>query len=271
MASTTIKGDLMSTNKPSVYEINKASVLRRFAAWLIDFIIFVVLATGLLSLTSIIFNYDAEFAKVEEKYLEHGIYTLNPSATDGSNKYITCTYYREDRTVDETSACYIAWNEFFEDEEAVAQRMKCDTLMIIMLTTSSLIALLLTEFILPLIFKNGQTIGKKIMHIGLIGNDRIRIRVWQLFARVIIGRFVIETMIPIYCVVYAFINTTGGLLGLLIIIIIAIIEVAMLGATKNNQLIHDFVSSTVVIDMDSQYIARNRQDLEDKINEMVKD
>ena len=269
MARYQTQGDLMQTNKPSVYEINKASVLKRFASFLIDMIILVVLITGIFALMSIILHYDEEYAKVEEKYVEHGVYVLNPSSTSDSDKYITCSYYDEYGEVDENSSCYLAWKEFYEDEEALALRSKCDNLVIVMLSTSSLIALLISEFAVPLIFKNGQTLGMKIMHVGVIGTDRIRIRTWQLFSRVIIGRYAVETMIPIYCVVYMMINPTGGLLGLLIIIVLAIAEVLFLGLTKNNQVIHDLVSATVVIDIDSQFIAKNRDELEAHINEIV--
>ena len=260
------QGDLMQTNKPSVYEINHASILRRFATLLIDSILLVVLITGLFALMSIIFDYDAKYAQVEEKYVEHGVYIPSSSTESG---YTPCSYYDENGVADETSACWLAWEDFYQDEEAVAMRAKCDNLIIVMLSSSALIALLISEFAVPLLFKNGQTLGMKIMHTGVIGNDRIKIRGWQLFARVIIGRYVVETMIPIYSVVYMMINPSGGMLGLLVIVGLLIAEVVFLGFTKNHQVVHDLVSATVVIDMDSQFIAKNREELEAHINETV--
>lgn len=262
-------GDLMNrTYRPSVYDINKASILRRFAAFLIDMILLVVLATGLATLISKIVDYDGNYARLEEKYLEHGIYSLNPDASGEEDKYIACVVeYDENGKPLSNDACYLSWQDFYADAEAVKYSGICDNLMIVMLSMSSLVGLLILEFAVPLILKKGKTVGKLIMHIGLLGTDRVKIRSWQLFARVVIGRFAIETMIPIFCIVFAFINPRGGLLGVIVIAVLATVECLCVGFTKNSQALHDIVGSTVVVDSDSQFFANSKEELEQRLAE----
>ena len=87
------------------------------------------------------------------------------------------------------------------------------------------------------------------------------------FARVVIGRFAIETMIPIFCIVFAFINPRGGLLGVIIIAVLATVECLCVGFTKNSQALHDIVGSTVVVDSDSQFFANSKEELEQRLAE----
>ncbi len=251
--------------KPSVYGINNASLLKRFAAWLIDMIIIVVLATGFCSLTSIVVKYDDHYQQLEQKYLDYGLISANPDAAENENPYISCEIKYDNGEIVAGDPCYASWQEFYKDSEAVKLSQTCDNLMLVILSVGSLLAVLIVEFVVPLLFKNGQTLGKKIMHIALMGNDGIKIRTWMLFARTIIGRYVLETIVPIYCVVYAFINPTGGLLGVIILIVLCAAELLCVGLTTRRAAIHDLVGGTISVDADTQFIARNKQDLEARI------
>ena len=71
-------------------------------------------------------------------------------------------------------ACYLSWQDFYADAEAIKYSGICDNLMIVMLSMSSLVGLLILEFAVPLILKKGKTVGKLIMHIGLLGTDRVK-------------------------------------------------------------------------------------------------
>ena len=252
----------------SVYSLNKASLLKRIAAFIIDIILVIIIATGVGTLVSKVVDYDSHYAKLEEKYIEHGMYIPNPEYKEGEPEYIACEIqFTEKGEVVSNDPCYAAMNSFAKDEEAVRYSDLCDTLVLMILSVSCLIGVVIIDFVIPLLFKNGQTLGKKIMHIGLIGNDGIKIRPWMLFARTIIGRFAIETMVPLYCVLFLFVNITGGLVGILVLIILAIIELACLGFTKNHCAIHDIAGGTVVIDIDSQFIPKNRVELENAIKQ----
>ena len=113
---------------------------------------------------------------------------------------------------------------------------------------------------MPLILGNGQTLGKKIFGIALIRQDGVKLNTMQLFARTLLGKFTIETMLPVYMLVMVFFNIMG-LDGLMIIAGIWIAQLILLVVTRNNQLLHDLLAGTVVVDMASQRIFKTTDDL----------
>ena len=58
----------------------------------------------------------------------------------------------------------------------------------------------------PLKLGNGQTIGKKVFGIGVMRVDGVQLTTIQLFIRTILGKFTLETMIPVYIVLMIFFN-----------------------------------------------------------------
>ena len=236
------------------YGINNASVLKRAMAFLVDLILLIVLATGLLYVSGKVFDYDGNYAKLEEKYEYYGIYT--GTTTDGV-KDACVIEYNEDGSIKEDDPCYLNWKAFNADEEAMYYRTKCDNLMLLMLSSSTFLAVIILEFILPLIFKNGRTLGSLLMHIGLIRSDGVKATPVQLFARAVIGRWGIETMIPLLSFAFAMVNPSGGLMGMIIIFVFLIIETICIGFTKNHTSIHDLIPGLVCVDNDSQFYAND--------------
>ena len=82
----------------------------------------------------------------------------------------------------------------------------------------------------------------------------------QLFARTLLGKFTIETMLPVYMLVMALFNLMGRD-GLMIIAGIWIAQLILLVVTRNNQLLHDLLAGTVAVDMASQRIFKTTDDL----------
>ena len=116
-----------------------------------------------------------------------------------------------------------------------------------------LLVYLVLEFFVPLIFGNGQTVGKKIFAIGVMQQNHVRITPTQLFVRSILGKCTVETMVPMLIALMIFIGSLGAV-GTGVLIVMLIMQIVMMIATKTNSTIHDVLSATVVVDMHSQMI-----------------
>ena len=102
-------------------------------------------------------------------------------------------------------------------------------------------------------FKNGQTIGKKVFALGVMHTNSVRITTLALFVRSILGKYTIETMVPVLLIIRMFFGS-GGILGLIIMLILLIMQIVFMATTKGRLAIHDMLSSTVVVDLPSQRI-----------------
>ena len=109
------------------------------------------------------------------------------------------------------------------------------------------------EFVIPLMLKNGQTIGKKVFGIGVMREDGVKVTAPLMFIRALLGKYTIETMVPIYL----FILIQFGLMGIIAYVIIALVlitQVVAVCATHTHSAIHDKFSRTVTVDFQSQKI-----------------
>ena len=84
----------------------------------------------------------------------------------------------------------------------------------------------------------------------------------QMFVRTVLGKFTVEIMIPVYVVLMIFFNTTG-LGGTLLLGALLVAQILIMALSANNYLIHDLLAGTVVVDVASQMIFRDTQDLID--------
>ena len=133
-------------------------------------------------------------------------------------------------------------------------------LSLIITTLALLAAYLLLEFMVPLLLKNGQTLGKKIFGVALIREDGVQLNTVQLFTRTVLGKFTVETMIPVFVVIMLFFNT-ADMLSLLLLEGLAIGQMVCVLVTRTNSAIHDKLAGTVAVDFSSQMIFRATEDL----------
>ena len=92
-------------------------------------------------------------------------------------------------------------------------------LTLVITSISILLGYLLLEFVVPLIFKNGQTLGKKIFGIALMRNDGVKINTVMLFVRTVLGKYTIETMVPVLVIIMTFFGS-AGIIGLAVLLLI---------------------------------------------------
>ena len=133
-------------------------------------------------------------------------------------------------------------------------------LSLVITTGGILLAYLLWEFFMPLWFGNGQTLGKKIFGLCLVRSDGVKLNTLQLFTRTLLGKFTVETMIPVYILLMLFWGTMD-LTGTLLLGALALGQTVCVGVTRSNAAIHDLLAGTAVVDMASQTIFRSTEDL----------
>lgn len=83
--------------------------------------------------------------------------------------------------------------------------------------------------------------------------DGVKITPFMMFARTILGKYTVETMIPVFLLVAVFFGIMGleGLIGFALILIA---QVIVAFATRNKTGIHDLLACTVAVDLSSQMI-----------------
>lgn len=102
--------------------------------------------------------------------------------------------------------------------------------------------------------------GKKIFSLCLVRNDGVKLNNMQLFTRTVLGKFTIETMLPVYILILIFWGTLG-LTGTAVLFALLCAELLCVALTRTNSAIHDLLAGTVVVDITSQMIFRTTEDL----------
>lgn len=225
---------------------------KRIAAWMFDGILLSILVVGFGVLLSWLLGYDGYSAALEEGYAHYeGAYGVVFEMTQEEYEAMT----------EEQRLNYdLAYDALIADQEVLYNYNMVIHLTLIITTLSLLLGMLLWEFFLPLWLGNGQTLGKKIFGLCLVRNDGVRMNTMQLFTRTLLGKFTIETMIPVYILLMLYWGTTD-LTGTMFLLTLLIGQVLCVCLTHSNSAIHDLLAGTVVVDMSSQNIFRSTEDL----------
>ena len=235
-----------------VVDLQKAGFWKRLAAWMFDGILLCVLAVGCGSLLSSILDYDAQSAALDTVYskyeAQYGVkFEITPE------DYAAMTQ-QERENYDAAYAALIADKTALEAYNAVINQS------LIIVTFGILAGILVLEFFVPLWLGHGRTIGKKIFSLGLIRTDSVQVTSMQLFARAVLGKFTVETMIPVYILIMIFFGNMG-IIGTLVLLALGLTQLILLIATRNNSQIHDLVAGTIVVDIASQTVFRDTEEL----------
>lgn len=232
-----------------VADLQKADVWKRVAAWLLDFMLVCVLVVGVGALLSTMLDYDGKLQRYESKYngyiAQYDLQDVDLNAPANEE---------EQQRIDE------AGEAMYKDEELMELRSLVTNLMLIIATFAVLVAVLVLEFAVPLLLKNGQTVGKKVFSLGVVRVDSVVMGPFQLFIRAVLGKFTVETMLPAYAVM---LGLFGGMPLAAVIIIggLAVGQIICIAATKYNCALHDQMSGTAVVDIAGQKVFRSSQEL----------
>ena len=233
-------------------DVQRASLWKRIAAWVFDSILVAVLAVGIGALLSAVFGYDGYSTRLDEIYAAY-------EAEYGVVFSVTPEEY-ESMTDEERQNYSTAYDALIKDEETIYVYNMVMNLSLVITTLGILLAVVALEFIVPLLFGNGQTLGKKIFGICLMRGDCVKINTMQLFVRSVLGKFTVETMIPVYVAMMIFWGAMGST-GTMILLGFLLLQAALVLFTRERTAIHDMLAGTVAVDFSSQKIFATLDDL----------
>jgi uncharacterized RDD family membrane protein YckC len=233
-------------------DLQKASMLKRISAFIFDAILLAVVIVGFAFLLSGITGFDsynAQLDDVQTKYEEQYGVDFN------------MTYTEYEALDDAQKQNYLdANNALNTDPKAQYAYDMIVNLTLVITSISVLLGYLLMEFAVPLLLKNGQTVGKKIFGIALVRSDCVKITPMMLFVRTVLGKYTVERMVPVLIGIMI-IFAGAGIVGIIVLALIAILQIVLLFATKTRSVIHDLLAYTVAVDMQSQMIFDSAEDL----------
>ncbi len=270
-------------------EIKRTGIVRRASALLLDAILLAVLATGFMWILSLICNFGnvqrtyTEYAGAWEEYRKEyapviaGVYGFDyAEAEDGT---VTVTKdgkpaqfedlidaltgdKGETEGAREAYDAYVALTETVPIAKLNNQLALMESMFLMFVTLGLLLSYLILEFIIPVCLKNGQTVGKKVFGIALVRQDCVRVKTLAVFVRAIFGKYIVETMLPIFLILFA--GNGAALLSVILFAVLAIANIVLFFATKNRTPIHDLIAGTVAVDMNLQEIFDSEEELAER-------
>ena len=235
-----------------IFDLQKASMLKRISAFMFDIIMLGILAVGLGFIISSLTGYDKYSTALNDAYDKYEAeYAIEFEIAEDTYRSFT----------DEERANYdAAYNALINDTDAMYAYNMVINLTLLIITLAILLSYVVLEFVIPLMFDNGQTLGKKIFGIALMRTDGVKISAPLLFIRTILGKFTIETMIPVLIIIMIYFNSIG-VVGIIVLFLILVLEISLLISTKTNSMIHDVLAKTVAVDLASQMIFDTEADM----------
>ena len=241
-----------------IYDLQKANFFKRISAFLLDLILIAILFTAGMLIISGLVDYDSNLTGLEERLTaiqdKHNITAIEEQYKVSFNEYQYMLPEEVEVLPENVKLAFDACKEEMNtDSVSIKLYETIMTLSILIVSISMLIAFVVLEFIVPLFFKNGQTLGKKVFSIAVMRVDAVRITPMILFVRSILGKYTIGTMVPLIMLLTLFFGATP-LMPIVILLGILLLQIVLYIFTKTNSLIHDMLASTVVVDFQSQMI-----------------
>ena len=235
-----------------IYDLQKASILKRISAYIFDMILIVILATGFFALLSSVLHYDSYSDSLMEYYDKY-------ETEYGTTFDIDAETYNS-LSEEEMQKYNDAYAALIADEDAMRAYNMIINLTLVMLTVGILLSYAVLEFAVPLLLKNGQTVGKKIFGIAVMRTSGVKMSAVSLFIRTFLGKFTIETMIPVLIIMMIFFSVIG-VVGPAILFVLLIVEIVLMVVTRTNSALHDILADTVTVDFSSQLIFDSEEEL----------
>ena len=235
-----------------IFDLQKANMWKRVSAALLDAILLVIAVVGVAWGLSVLFNYDGyndTLNQAYDKYEQEYDIRFELSAEEF-----------ESMSAEEMQQYEAAYEALIADADAMYAYNMVLNLTLTIASLSIFLAYLILEFFVPKYFGNGQTIGKKIFSIAVMRTDGVKVSSPLMFIRTVLGKFTIETMIPVLIFVMISFNSIG-IVGIIVLAAILILEIVLMVVTNTNSMIHDVLAKTVVVDMASQMIFDSEEDM----------
>ena len=226
-------------------DLQRAGMWKRLSAALFDSIILFTVIVGMALLLSTALGYDAYVDRLGELEQQYGDeFGVDLDITLEELKALS----EEERQVYEA-----ADKAYSQDPDVIYTYNMMLSMAMVIVTFAILLGYLLLEFLVPLLLKNGQTLGKKLFGIGVMRVDSVRLPSVLLFARTVLGKFTIGTMIPVYVVIMIIFGRLG-MFGTVLIGALLLVQAILFFGTHAHTPIHDKLAGTVTVDLASQMI-----------------
>ncbi len=235
-----------------IFDLQKAGMWKRASAFLFDMIILGMAVAGFAFLFSMLFGFDKHNAALNAAYEKY-------ESEYGVVFEITEEEYIQ-KSEEEVQTYQDAYAALIADKDAMYSYNMVVNLTMLISTLAILAAYLILEFAIPVKLGNGQTLGKKIFGVGVMRTDGVKVTAPLLFIRTILGKFTIETMIPVLIAVMIFFNMLG-IVGTLILGLILLLQIVLMITTDTNSCIHDLLAKTVTVELSSQMIFENEEEM----------
>lgn len=233
-------------------DLQKAGIWKRIAAWILDGILVCILTVGFAYALTGMMGYDGYNQTLQEGYAayeaQYGV-TFDMS----QEAYLAMTEQ-------ERAAYDAAYEAMLQDADILHAYNMVVNLSLLVTTLGILLAVLVLEFVVPLLLKNGQTVGKKVFGIGVVRIDAVKITPLQLFVRALLGKYTVETMIPVYVIMMVFWGIMD-ITGTILLMALLLGQIICLSVTKNHAAIHDLLAGTVTVDLASQQVFGSTDEL----------
>ncbi len=234
-------------------DLQRASMWKRISAFLFDAVILAVLAVLIAWGISALTGYNGYHRTLLDRYDRY-------SREYGVDLGMTAAEY-EALDEDGKARADEAWRAVAADEAAARAYGMILSLSVVIVSLSLLLSFLVTGFAVPLRLGNGMTLGKKIFGLGVMTTEGLRLRGPGLFIRTVLGKYTVETMIPVLILLMIYWGVIG-VVGPAVILMILAGEAAAVFFTRHEgaRPIHDLMAGTVVVDYASQRIFDTRED-----------
>lgn len=218
---------------------------KRAIALLVDFIVcinffafFQILLNPILEKA---FKYQEALIQYQDKLVEHGLGFYSFDEDTQKEVYVQFEVGEEKDML--TKEEYEAAKKSFEsDDIAMKIANKVNTISFVGTAIELLMSIIPNYLLFPLIFKNGQTLGKKLMKIAIVDKNSYRIKFRNLFIRNIVGLYMFDILVSYFLIF---------MINMPVILIVSLITALF---TKNKRTIHDLIANTYVIDEDMSII-----------------
>ena len=226
-------------------DLQRAGMWKRLSAALFDSIILFTVIVGMALLLSSVLDYDSHVSRMNELEQQYG---------DEFGVDLNITLEELKALSEEERQVYEAADEAYsQDPDVIYTYNMMLSMAMVIVTFAILLGYLLLEFLVPLLLKNGQTFGKKLFGIGVMRVDSVRLPSVLLFARTVLGKFTIGTMIPVYVIIMIVFGRLG-MFGTVLIGALLLVQAILFFGTHAHTPIHDKLAGTVTVDLASQMI-----------------
>lgn len=232
-------------------QLQLASAWKRISAWLFDIILLAVFAVLFAFALSGTLGYNTHSDAMEAAYAKY-------ETQFGVTFDITEEAYLS-MSEAEKANYDAAYEALLADEDAMYAYGMLVNLTLLITSLGILLSVAGLEFAVPLLFKNGQTIGRRIFGVALVKPDGVKINALQLTIRVLLGKYTVGIMIPVLVFTMLMFNITG-LFGTILVLGIWLAQLLCLMFTKNRTGLADLMAGTVPVDMSTQRIFASTDD-----------